>query len=570
MNGTVSFIACLLLMCNSAYALAPDELLLIVNRNEPAGLELADFYVKARQLPKARVLVLELPVGEAIPFDTYERQVVPAVRKFIRDSKLEGKVRCLVPMFGLPIRIDGKPGTPADKQEIASLKQQLAGVTDEVRPVVVATEDLLKKLDPSFTADATDTFEGLARRAEIAISQLARQALAPRAQQPTTDAVKDAPARLFRAIGILAGSASLAQQFKDAQIKQLGLTEIEIAQWPERRAEAAKAQGEFSTLLERRFDTDARKRMLAIARDQFGLFGLARLINSQVDYLETDGTVSAFDNELAMLWWDWYSHVKWQNNFLHYRARAEGIARRVPPMMMVCRLDAPTPDIVRDSIILGSLKAEKDGLKGKFVVDRRGLPANSVTKEGKPDGYGPFDQTLAALANLVRDRTDLPLTLDDREAVIPITAGIDDVALYCGWYSVRRYVRAFKFNPGAVGYHIASFEMVSLHGAREAGWTSNLLRDGVASTMGPVAEPYLHAFPLPDEFFPVLLTGKLMLAETYWSTNPLASWMMCLIGDPLYNPFKANPQMTVEELPERLRGAITMDALPSTLQSPQR
>jgi uncharacterized protein (TIGR03790 family) len=110
--GLFGFIACLLLSATTASALQPDELLLIVNRNEPAGLELAEFYVKARQVPEARVLVLELPKGEEIDFDTYERQVEPAVRKFLRDSKLEGKVRCLVPMFGMPLRIAGRPALP--------------------------------------------------------------------------------------------------------------------------------------------------------------------------------------------------------------------------------------------------------------------------------------------------------------------------------------------------------------------------------------------------------------------------------------------------------------------------
>jgi uncharacterized protein (TIGR03790 family) len=231
--------------------------------------------------------------------------------------------------------------------------------------------------------------------------------------------VNDAPARLFRAIGILAGSTALLKQFNDEQIAHFGLTEGEIAEFPQRRVDAEKARIEYDELNARRFDADARKRMRLIARDQFGLFGLARLITNQSASLETDGTSSALDSELAMLWWDWYSHEKWQNNFLHYRARAQGLTARVPPIMMVCRLDAPHARTVRDGIILGSLKAEKEGLRGKFVVDRRGLPANSVNSEGKPDGYGPFDQTLASLGKFVREHSDMPLTLDERDAVLP-------------------------------------------------------------------------------------------------------------------------------------------------------
>jgi hypothetical protein len=116
-------------------------------------------------------------------------------------------------------------------------------------------------------------------------------------------------------------------------------------------------------------------------------------------------------------------------------------------------------------------------------------------------------------------------------------------------------VPACAFVPGALGYHIASFEMVSLRG-NEIGWVAGLLNDGIASTLGPVAEPYLAAFPPPDDFFPLLLSGKLTLAEVYWKTTPMSSWMMCCIGDPLYTPFKKNPQLKDEDLSPGLRHAL--------------
>ncbi|HEX2475025.1 MAG TPA: hypothetical protein VHK01_09770, partial [Lacipirellulaceae bacterium] len=35
-----------------------------------------------------------------------------------------------------------------------------------------------------------------------------------------------------------------------------------------------------------------------------------------------------------------------------------------------------------------------------------------------------------------------------------------------------------------------------------------------------------------------LLNGELTLVECFARTNPFNSWMMTLIGDPLYRPFK--------------------------------
>jgi hypothetical protein len=69
-------------------------------------------------------------------------------------------------------------------------------------------------------------------------------------------------------------------------------------------------------------------------------------------------------------------------------------------------------------------------------------------------------------------------------------------------------------------------------------WCKKMLEHGVCATIGPVYEPYLAAFPRPEEFFSLLLRGELTLVECYSLTNPYNSWMMVLIGDPLYRPFK--------------------------------
>jgi uncharacterized protein (TIGR03790 family) len=65
-----------------------------------------------------------------------------------------------------------------------------------------------------------------------------------------------------------------------------------------------------------------------------------------------------------------------------------------------------------------------------------------------------------------------------------------------------------------------------------------MLEKGVAATLGPVNEPYIQAFPLPEVFFTILLEGSHSLVETYYLSLPYLSWKMVLIGDPLYRPFK--------------------------------
>jgi hypothetical protein len=120
--------------------------------------------------------------------------------------------------------------------------------------------------------------------------------------------------------------------------------------------------------------------------------------------------------------------------------------------------------------------------------------------------------------------------------------------VYVGWYRYRAYEDAFTFNPGALGYHIASGEAVSVHAPHERGWCKNALERGITATLGPNNEPYLDAFPLPGEFFGLLLTGKYSLVEAYYLTTRYVSWRMILFGDPLYNPWRGKNLARVEHI----------------------
>jgi uncharacterized protein (TIGR03790 family) len=141
----------------------------------------------------------------------------------------------------------------------------------------------------------------------------------------------------------------------------------------------------------------------------------------------------------------------------------------------------------------------------------------------------------------------MPVILDSQEALFQ-PGQCPDAALYCGWYSLAHYVDAFTWVRGAVGYHIASGECVTLKNKKSQVWCKMMLEKGVAATLGPVAEPYIQAFPLPDLFFPLLVEGKLTLVECYALANPFWSWQMVLIGDPLYRPFKNSKRGEEEDL----------------------
>jgi uncharacterized protein (TIGR03790 family) len=233
-------------------------------------------------------------------------------------------------------------------------------------------------------------------------------------------------------------------------------------------------------------------------------------------------TNASVDSELSMVLFQSYDLYRWQPNML--RGQVPGLGFKT---LMVSRLDGPDYKIIK-GLIDKALTAEKTGLKGNAYIDSRGIV--------KKDMYGHFDQSLRDLGAFIRSNTKMPIKAEQTGQLFQ-PGSCPQTAVYCGWYSLRKYVDAFDFVDGAVGFHIASFEAQKLHDPNSTTWCAAMLRDGITATLGAVNEPYLHAFPEPKAFFAELFEGN-CLVEAYYRTKPFNSWQLVLIGDPLYRPFK--------------------------------
>src|SRR5688572_3821716 len=134
----------------AAGALQPDELLLLVNSTNPAGERCAELYAKARQVPAGRILSLNLPNHDEIPFDQYEREVVPAVRAYLRRNGLAAKVRCIVTFHGVPLRITARKVTPELQKEVADIRAQSDEAIGKLAPIVDDAEKFAREVNPEF------------------------------------------------------------------------------------------------------------------------------------------------------------------------------------------------------------------------------------------------------------------------------------------------------------------------------------------------------------------------------------------------------------------------------------
>ncbi|MGL6096947.1 MAG: TIGR03790 family protein, partial [Fimbriiglobus sp.] len=257
-------------------------------------------------------------------------------------------------------------------------------------------------------------------------------------------------------------------------------------------------------------------------------------------------STASVDSELMLLWWPDYPLARQIPNPLYWQV-PEFRRQSAPTVLMTARLDGPTPEIAKGLVDQAiAVEAAAAGLTGKAYVDARGIRFDPKKPGEAGIGHEGYDESFRETAALLK-KGGMDVVLDDRDPVFP-PKSCPGAALYVGWYSHAKFVDTCEFVPGAVAWHLASSEAVTLRKADSPVWCPNLLKKGVAATIGPVAEPYTVGFPKPAEFFGFLGTGKYTLVECYARTVYFASWMGVLVGDPLYNPFRRSPILKVADV----------------------
>ncbi|MGC1480564.1 MAG: TIGR03790 family protein [Chthoniobacterales bacterium] len=196
--------------------------------------------------------------------------------------------------------------------------------------------------------------------------------------------------------------------------------------------------------------------------------------------------------------------------------------------LLVCRLDGPTPEIVRQ-MIDDAIATENSGLWGWAYVDARNITSGAY-KEG--------DDWLIEVGRTMRQR-GIPVIYDNDPEVFPVGYPITDAAVYYGWYTanVAGALKdpAFRFLPGAVACHLHSGSASTLRKPNKH-WSAPLLARGATATVGNVFEPYLSLTSNFDILQDRLMAG-LTLAEAGYASMRALSWMGVILGDPLYRPY---------------------------------
>jgi uncharacterized protein (TIGR03790 family) len=525
---------------HSSAALTGDQVAILANRNSTEGMDVARHYAARRKVPSDHIIELSLPTDETISRSQYEDLVLRPVRHALVNRHLASKIRAVVTTYGIPLRVASRKPSPTEEKwtkdagERRRFAESYLERANESMSRIASSADSARESSSSDDTKQTksDSAQPIGNRLEETYRSVTRRLKDVRDRKQLEQGLGEL-ARLTKAIG---GDAALVQKLAPSATADRAQAEADLAKLKRQLTWASQAIEVLTT-----FPGDEnRERAYKLSEQYFGLLGVLRLATLEQEITAQKDSDGSLDSELSLLWWDLdqYSLAGRLQNPLYYAERKEnGAGAPSVPLLMVSRLDGPTP-LIAKQLVDQALTAEQQGLKGKVYVDARGLDPEPAPR------YGFYDQSLRELAELFKKHTPYTVVSENTDKRFARAGEAPDVAVYVGWYRLRSYEDAFQFNTGAIGYHIASGEAISLHDSTETGWCKNALEHGITATLGSTGEPYVDSFPTPIDFFGLLLTGRYSLVEVYYLTARHVSWRMTLIGDPLYNPWRGKQYVT--------------------------
>lgn len=516
--------------------LQANQVVILANAKSPESLAVAAHYAAQRGVPTTHIVLLDLPLHDNLTRQEYEESVVAPLRRTLEAKQLASTTRVIVTTYGMPLRIEAPMLSKDEKIWLAEaqslVKTSRARLEQLQRMFVQMTPGLpkIESLPPNSVQEILEMARTMALMPRVDQAWRAAVQHIRQLPQPESEKTLQEMLRLTQQYG---GWGILLQ--KEAGTGQPGSSADNPTMTAWRKL--LEQTSPYWAGLGRGPIRSQRQLVYRWAEQLFGVRGVLELASAEVDLLTYSYADASLDSELSLLWWDRDLYPvawRWGNPLFQDSVAAPDDL----PILMVSRLDAPTAELAK-GLVDQALQAERSGLQGTAYFDARGLKAKDPT-----DTYGVYDQSLRDAAEVVKERSEYRVVLDDVEATLSKRGSAPDVALYIGWYRLRSYEDAFTFKPGAIGYHMASAEAITVHDRGERGWCKNALERGITATLGSVGEPYLDAFPEPARFTNLLLTGKYSLVEVYYLTSRYVSWRMVLFGDPLYNPMRRRADLT--------------------------
>ncbi|MCD6287560.1 MAG: hypothetical protein J7M12_00455, partial [Candidatus Hydrogenedentes bacterium] len=138
----------LLLAPAASFGLSPDEILIIVSSSGPEGTGIARKYCDARHVPESQIAAFPMPGSETISRNDYDTYISGPLRRFFGEHPdIKSRVRCLLTVYGVPLRIGGYTPSATERRTIVALENRLDKMQSAIRERIDLLRDLAVELD---------------------------------------------------------------------------------------------------------------------------------------------------------------------------------------------------------------------------------------------------------------------------------------------------------------------------------------------------------------------------------------------------------------------------------------
>ncbi len=116
----------------AAYALSPEEILIVANRNTEGSVDLARYYMRKRSIPDKNLITLRVTNRETCSRSEFLQKILLPVKEYLQSGfGNSDPIRCMVLMYGIPLRISSVPEPPGTQTTSASVDSEIALIRAE-------------------------------------------------------------------------------------------------------------------------------------------------------------------------------------------------------------------------------------------------------------------------------------------------------------------------------------------------------------------------------------------------------------------------------------------------------
>jgi uncharacterized protein (TIGR03790 family) len=113
------------------YAMIPEEILVIANSRMPGSVDIAQYYMEKRNIPKSHLLKLSLSLKETMSREEYDRKLKKPVLAALSRLNKEFKIAAIVLIYGVPLKVAPEIPDWDVKEQIKTLTELREGIVQK-------------------------------------------------------------------------------------------------------------------------------------------------------------------------------------------------------------------------------------------------------------------------------------------------------------------------------------------------------------------------------------------------------------------------------------------------------